>query len=483
MTHEIAMTNETSAMDHFDFVIIGAGPGGESAAYEARAHGASVAVVDADLFGGSCPFWGCIPSKSLLHAAERHARGAAYDWARASARRDYMINRENRDYPDDSGHVRGLEAAGAVVVRGHAALDGPGRVVVRHEGASHVLEASNVMIAVGSATKVPPIEGIGTIRTWTNKDATGTRDLPRSLLVLGGGPTGVELAQVFVRFGVSVTLVQSGRRLLPSDHPRNSEAALRALVRDGVDVRLGVRAIRAEAGTGPGGADVVHLDNGTTVSGHASLLAVGRTFPLEGLGLETVGIDVQDRAALPRDGRLRIADGLYTIGDVAGPELHTHQAHYQGQLAVRMALGLPGEPDYRALPRATYTDPELSSVGLTLEQALAAGLDAFELVADFPTTAKGYSVEATFGHVTIVVDRTTHELVGAAMVAPDASSAIHECVVAIKAHLKIELLADTIHAFPSTSRIFNGLYDDARRVLAAAPAATDAPVATPGRIG
>jgi dihydrolipoamide dehydrogenase len=483
MTIDAVSTTDPQPTDHFDFVIIGAGPGGEAAAYEARARGASVAVVDADLFGGSCPFWGCIPSKSLLHAAERHARGADYDWARTSARRDYMINRENRDYPDDSGHVRGLEAAGAVVVRGHAALDGPGRVVVSHDGASHTIEASNVLIAVGSATKVPPIEGIDTIRTWTNKDATSTRELPRSLLVLGGGPTGVELAQVFVRFGVPVTLVQSGKRLLPTDHPRNSEAALKALVRDGVDVRLGVRAVRAEAGMGPDGADVVHLDNGTTVSGHASLLAVGRTFPLEGLGLDTVGIDVTDRAALPHDGRLRITDGLYLVGDVAGPELHTHQAHYQGQLAVQMALGLPVVPDYRALPRATYTDPELSSVGLTLEQALAAGLDAFELVADFATTAKGYSVEATFGHVTIVVDRATHELVGAAMAVPDASAAIHECVLAIKAHLKIELLADTIHAFPSTSRIFNGLFYDARRMLAGTPEAREVPAATPGRMG
>jgi dihydrolipoamide dehydrogenase len=483
MTTDTVSTTDPQPIDHFDFVIIGAGPGGEAAAYEARARGASVAVVDADLFGGSCPFWGCIPSKSLLHAAERHASGADYSWARASARRDYMINREERDYPDDSGHVRGLEAAGAVVVRGHAALDGPGRVVVRHDGASHTLDASNVLIAVGSATKVPPIEGIDTIRTWTNKDATGTRELPGSLLVLGGGPTGVELAQVFVRFGVPVTLVQSGKRLLPSDHPRNSEAALQALLRDGVEVRLGVRAVRAEAGTGPDGADVVHLDNGTMVSGHASLLAVGRTFPLEGLGLETVGIDPKDRAALPHDGRLRVADGLYTIGDVAGPELHTHQAHYQGQLAVRMALGDPVVPDYRALPRATYTDPELSSVGLTLDQALAAGLDAFELVADFPATAKGYSVEAAFGHVTIVVDRATHELVGAAMAAPDASAAIHECVVAIKAHVKVELLADTIHAVPSTSRIFNGLFDDARRMLAGTREATDARAGTPGRMG
>ena len=454
-------------MDQFDFVIIGAGPAGEAAANEARARGASVAIADRDLFGGSCPHWGCIPSKSLLNAAAVHAGGGDYDWARASARRDYMINREGRDYPDDGGHVQSLEGVGATIFRGEASLAGPGRVVVRHVGASHDLGASTVIIAVGSETKIPPIEGIDTVRVWTNKEATGARDLPASLLVLGGGPTGVELAQVYARFGVPVTIVQSGKRLIPSDHPRNSDAALRALRGDGVEVRLGVRALRAEAGVGRDGADVIHLDDGTTAQGHAVLLAVGRTFPLDSLGLDTIGIDVTGRGAIVRDGRLRIADGVYLVGDPAGPELHTHQAHYQGQMAVRMALGDDVTLDYRARPRATYTDPELAYVGLDLAGAVAAGFDAFELVADFPMTAKGYSVEATFGHVTIVVDRVSHELLGAAVAAPDASAAIHECVLAIKARISMEVLADTIHAFPSTSRIFNGLFDEAARLLRA----------------
>ena len=237
-------------MERFDFVIIGAGPGGEAAANEARARGATVAIVDRDLFGGSCPHWGCIPSKSLLHAAARHADGADYDWPRASARRDYMINRVDRGYPDDTGHVGALADIGAVPVRGDAALAGPGRVTVRHDGTTRELAATTVVIAIGSETKMPPVEGIETIRTWTNKEATGARELPESLLVLGGGPTGVELAQVYGRFGVPVTVLQSGARLTPTDHPRNSEAALQALRRDGVDVRLGVRAVRATAGTG-----------------------------------------------------------------------------------------------------------------------------------------------------------------------------------------------------------------------------------------
>jgi pyruvate/2-oxoglutarate dehydrogenase complex dihydrolipoamide dehydrogenase (E3) component len=455
----------------YDFVIIGAGPAGEAAAYLARSRGASVAVVERDLFGGSCPHWGCVPSKSLLNAAMLHATGADYPWRRASDRRDYMINRVDRAYPDDGGHVRGLQDAGADPFRGEGRLDGPGRVVVRHEEREQVLEAGHVVLAVGSQTRVPPIEGIEAIRTWTNRDATAARELPASLLVLGGGPTGVELAQVYARFGVPVTIVQSGPRLIPTDHPRNSDAALRAMQRDGVAVRLGVRAVRARAAADPASADVVELGDGSTAFGHAVLLATGRTVPLGSLGLESVGIDAD---AIPRDGRLRLRDGVYLVGDCAGPELHTHQAHYQGELAVRMALGDEVVPDYRALPRATYTDPELASVGMTLDEARAADVDAFEVVADFPTTAKGYSVEAAFGHLTIVVDRGGRQLVGAAMAAPDASAAIHECVVAIKARLPIEVLADTIHAFPSTSRIFNGLFNDAAEMLAGTMAGPEA---------
>ncbi len=453
-------------MEHFDFVIIGAGPAGEAAAYEARDRGASVAVIDRDLFGGSCPHWGCIPSKSLLNAAARHASGGDYPWPRASARRDYMINREGRAYPDDTGHVRGLETAGAKVYRGEGRLAGPGRVAINDGAASHELAAQTVILAVGSATKVPPVDGIETVRTWTNKEAVGARELPRSLLILGGGPTGAEIAQLYARFGVRTMIVQSGPRLLPHDHPRNGESARLTLERDGVTVRLGVRALRARAAAGADGADVVELDDGSTAEGHAVLLAVGRTFPFAELGLETIGIDPQDGTALVRDGRLRITDGVYMAGDAAGPELHTHQAHYQGVMAVRMALGDAVRPDYRALPRATYTDPELAFVGVSLEQAVSQGHDAFELVADFATTAKGYSVEATFGHVTIVVDRATHQLLGAAMATPDASAAIHECVLAIKARVPIEVLADTIHAFPSTSQIFNGLFNDAAKELA-----------------
>ncbi|MFL5642812.1 MAG: dihydrolipoyl dehydrogenase family protein [Chloroflexota bacterium] len=454
-------------MDRVDFAIIGAGPAGEAAAFKARELGASVAIVDRHWFGGSCPHIGCLPSKSLLNGAARHhANPAAYDWPAASAARDYMVNRPaGAAEPDDTSHVKRLEAAGATVYRGSAAITGRGCLAIRHDEVSHDIEADNVFVAVGSVSKVPPVEGIEGIPYWTNRDATLTRELPRSLLVLGGGPTGCELAQVYARFGVPTVIVQSGPRLAPTDHPRNSDALRAALERDGVSVRTGVRAVRGRAGAGTDGAHVIELDDGSTAEGHAVLLAVGRGFPLDDLGLEHYGIDTTGRTPFPRDGRLRIGDGLWVIGDPAGPELHTHQAHYQGELAVRMALGESLTPDYRALPRSTYTDPEASSVGHTLESAREAGIDAFELVADFATSTKGYAVQAKIGHVTIVVDRASRELVGAAMACPDASAAIHECVLAIKAHVPIDVLAETIHAFPSTSRIFNGLFADARKQL------------------
>jgi dihydrolipoamide dehydrogenase len=458
-------------VDAFDFVIIGAGPAGEAAAFKARERGASVAIVDREWFGGSCPYIGCLPSKALLHAASRHAANPpAYPWPKASAHRDFMINRPaDAPQPDDSSHRTRLEDAGAVAYRGTARIVGRGHVEIRHEDSVHVLDARNVVIAVGSVTKVPDLPGLDKVTPWTNREATLARDLPKSLIVLGGGPTGCEMAQVFARFDVPTTIVQSGERLMPTDHPRNAESVADGLRESGVKIQLGVRAIAVRAGQGSDGAHVIDLDDGSTAEGHEILLAVGRAFPLDDLGLEHYGIDTSGRIAIPRDGRLRIAQGLWVVGDAAGPELHTHQGHYQGEVAVRMALGDDVRPDYRALPRATYTDPEAAFVGVTLDQARAAGLDAFELVVDFKTSTKGYAVEAKTGHVTIVVDRGTRELVGAAIACPDASAAVHECVVAIKARVPIDVLADTIHAFPSTSRIFNGLFADALRELEKVP--------------
>jgi dihydrolipoamide dehydrogenase len=453
--------------EQFDFVVIGAGPAGEAAAYKARARGATVAVVDRELFGGSCPFWACMPSKTLLHAAAVHAAGGDYDWARASARRDYMISREGTDFPSDAGHVSGLEAAGAVAMRGTARIAGPGRVLVTHDGAEHELHARHIVVAVGSTSKVPVIDGIDTITPWTNREATSTRELPASLVILGGGPTGVELAQVFARYGVPTALVASQPRINPKGHPRNSAALEATLRADGVEIRTGVRAVRVRARTATSGAHAIDLSDGTSVTGHEILLAVGRTVPLAGLGLETLGIDVS-RGTLAVGPDLRIAPDVFVVGDPAGPEMHTHLSHYQGEMAVRIALGDDVRPDYRAIPNAVYTDPEVAGVGLSLEEAVAAGHDAFEEVVDLATTAKGYVAEAT-GHVTIVVDRPTRTLLGAFIAGPAASEVIHEAVLAIKARTTLDVLADTIHAFPTVARAMGGLFAQAVVTLDAAP--------------
>ena len=453
--------------EQFDFVVIGAGAAGEAAAYRARSRGASVAIVDRELFGGSCAFWACMPSKTLLHAAAIHAGGGDYEWEHASARRDYMINREGIDVPSDAGHVRGLEEAGAVVIRGSARIAGPGRVVVTHDGAERALGARHIVIAVGSQSTVPALEGLERITPWTNREATSTRELPASLVVLGAGPTGLEMTQVFARYGVPTTLVASQARVNPKGIPATRQRSRPASGVTASTSATGVRAVRVRARAAASGAHVIDLADGTSVEGHEVMLAVGRTLPLAALGLETLGLDVS-RGRLAAGPDLRIADDVFVAGDPAGPEMHTHVAHYQGELAVRIALGDNVRPDYRAIPRAIYTDPEVADVGLSLEQALAAGHDAFEEVADLATSAKGYVAEAT-GHVTIVVDRSTRTLLGASLAGPGASEVIHEAVLAIKTNTTLDVLADTIHAFPTTARVMGGLFTEATRHLDAAP--------------
>ncbi len=447
-------------VDRFEFVVVGAGPAGEAATYLARERGASVAVVERALAGGECPFFACMPSKTLLHAAGIHALGGDYPWAKASARRDWMINREGRDVPDDSRHVRALEEAGAVVIRGQGRLDGPGRVAVDTPGGGRVLEAAHVVLAVGSQPSIPRVDGLEGSHTWTTHEATGARSLPRSLVVLGGGPSGSELAQVFARYGVPVAIVHPHDRLNDRDHPRNSAALEAALRADGVDVRTSARASRIIAGGGTDGAHRVEMADGSFVDGHEILVSTGRRTPLEGLGLESLGIDTSGR--LRPDDRLRIADEVYVAGDAAGGELFTHVAHYEGEMAVRIALGEDVRADLRAVPRATYTEPETAGVGLLVEQARAQGIDAFEVSIDVAKTAKGEILDSP-GHVTIVVDRGAQELVGAFAAGPAAAEAMHEAVLAIRARVPLAVLADTIHAFPSLARVFGTAFVDAQR--------------------
>ena len=451
-------------MATYDFIVIGAGAAGEAAALEARRLGASVVVIDRELFGGSCPFWACMPSKALLHAAGIHALGADYSWRRASRFRDWIISREKGRTPDDSGHVTALEKAGAKVVRGEAQINGPGEVrVTARRKAARTLKARTVIVAVGTTSTIPDLPGLDEISPWTNREATSTRKLPRSLLVMGGGPTGVELAQAFARFGAPVTIVHPQDRVNHRDHPNNSAVLARALVKDGVKLRLGVSAECINPAKDPQKPHQVVLSDGSRASGHEVLLAIGRTAPLAGLGLETIGVELQDGRVKPDD-HLRIAENTFVIGDPAGPEMHTHLAHYQGEIVVRIALGEQVKPDFSALPRATYTDPETAGVGVTLDEARAAGHDAFEETADLEKSAKG-NVTESFGHATVVVDRRKRVLLGAFLAGPGASEAIHEAVLAVKTKVPIEVLADTIHAFPTTARVMGSVFVEAARRL------------------
>ena len=450
--------------DRYDFVVIGAGAAGEAATHYARSRGASVAIIDRDLFGGSCPFWACMPSKTLLHAAEIKVHGGRYPWEQASDRRDYMINRIKSDQANDGSHVHALEKAGAAVFRGTATLAGPGRVVVRHENTTHELAAKDLIIAVGSVGKVPKLDGLEAAGYWTNVEATGLRELPKSIVILGAGPSGIEIAQYLARYGVRTAIVG---RMNPTDHPKSSAFLAEVLRRDGVDVRDTARAARVRPAASKGGEHTVELSDGTSVSGEIIQLSVGRTSAkaLGALGLDTIGVAYDGGDTIAVDERLRIADHVYAIGDPIGHEISTHLGHYEGEMAARIALGDDVRVDFSATPRVVYTDPEAAAVGLRLDQAQQRGLDAFEESTGFAKSTKGYLVEADIGHLAIVVDRRRKVLLGAFIAGQGAGEAIHAAVLGLKLGTPIDTLAQTVHAFPTTARVLSGLFGAAARKL------------------
>ena len=423
-----------------------------------------MAVIDSDLFGGSCPYWACMPSKTLLHAAEVKAHGADYPWAKASDRRDYMINRIKTDYPSDGSHVHALEKAGAVVFKGTGRLAGPGKVTVTHGDQTHDLRAKDVIVAVGSVGKVPKLDGLEAAGYWTNVEATTLRELPKSIVILGAGPSGVEIAQYLARYGVRTAIVG---RVNPTDHPLSSEFIAETLRRDGVDVRDNARAARIRPKAGAGGEHVVELSDGSSVSGAIIQLSVGRSSAkaLGAMGLDTVGVGYHGADQITVDDRLRIAEHVYVIGDPIGHELSTHLGHYEGEMAVRIALGDDVTVDFSATPRVVYTDPETAAVGLRLDQAIEKGIDAFEETTGFAKSTKGYLVEADRGHLSIVVDRKRKVLIGAFIAAQGAGEAIHAAVLPIKLATPIDTLAQTIHAFPTTARVLSGLFSAAAAKL------------------
>ena len=458
-----------------DLIVIGAGAGGEAAGTLGAQLGARVAVVERDLVGGLCSFWACMPSKALLDSAGRRRLGAEYPWSRAAARRDWMISREDIDYPDDAGHVAGLESAGAEVIRGSARITGPAEVEVREVGGElRSLSGRSLIVATGSEPVIPPIEGLADAGYWTSNDAISLRDLPSSIVILGGGVVGVELAQMFARFGVDTIVVEGNDRVLPREHPKSSELVTAQLREEGVDLRTGVLAKAVRSG---GKGRIVELADGTTVEGAEVLVAVGRRpSDLQGLGIEEAGVELSERGIASADERMSVANGVYVAGDCAGGMQFTHVADYTGRIAVRNALGGDAIADLSAVPRTSFTDPESAGVGSTVEEAREQGVDAFEVTADFSTSARGFTIEprrdsnqaileGSPGHLTAVVDRGRGVLAGSFAACPGASELIHEAVLAIKQAIPITVLADTIHAFPTGARVFGNLMAEARDKL------------------
>jgi len=319
-------------------------------------------------------------------------------------------------------------------------------------------------VAAGSQPFVPPIPGIDDVSYWTSREATSTRELPSSIVILGGGVVGVEMAQVFVRFGVRVSLVEGGERILSRDHPLTSKAVADQLGAEGLILRTGVTAQRVRAG---GAGRIVELSDGSTVEGAELLVAVGRRpADLRALGVQEAGATLDERGAPAPDDQLRIADGLFVAGDAAGGLQFTHVADYEGGLTARVAAGRGVRADLSAVPKVTFTDPEAAAVGLTVQEAQQQGIDAFEISRDFASTGKGQTIEGARGHLTAVVDRERKRLVGAFAACPGAGELIHEAVLAMKLDAPLSALADTIHAFPTAARVIGGIYQEAAQQLA-----------------
>ena len=423
-----------------DVVVLGGGLAGERVAIEVAEGGLSVALVEAGLVGGESPYLACIPSNSLLRSAR-----SGETWEHAVARRDALIARL-----DDSAAAARLAAAGVGLVRGTGRVTAPGTVTVRPSDTDDIeLPYAHLVIATGSEPVAPPIEGLADIQAWTTAEALTCPDLPRRLVILGGGPAGCELAQIYATFGSAVTLVEAEDRLLAAEPAFTGEILAEVLRRAGVDVRLGqaaVKAARNEDGL------TLLLADGARLEADRLLLASGRRPRLTGLGLDVLGIDVTPGKPLPADEACRVADGVWAAGDATGTG-HTHVARYQAGIVAANILGSARTADYRALPRAVYTDPAVFAVGLTPETAAAAGVALETASSALADTARARLDTDEAGYVELYAEPDSGMLVGAAAVGPDAVDWMAEITLAIRAEIPVKTLSDVIHAFPTHGEV------------------------------
>ncbi|MDA8354943.1 MAG: NAD(P)/FAD-dependent oxidoreductase [Actinomycetota bacterium] len=450
-------------VEHADVVVIGMGVGGEEVAGRLAEAGLDVVGVERELVGGECPYWACIPSKMMIRAANllaeaRRISGMAGtsavrpDWGPVATR----IRKEATDDWDDTVAVDRFVERGGRFVRGEARLAGPGRVDV----AGQVVEVSKgVVVATGTVPAVPPIPGLQGTPYWTNRQAVSAEAPPRSLLVLGGGAVGVELAQVFGRFGSAVTIVEALDRLLPQEEPESGALLADVFGREGIKVEAAARADGVAYDEGEGFA--VTLADGRTLQAERLLVATGRRAELASLGLASAGIDDTGRW-LSVDGRLRAAPGVWAIGDVTGAGLFTHVAMYQADIAAADILGADPKPaDYRAIPRATFSDPEVGGVGLTARAAEERGIRVRVGVSQVPSSARGWIHKAgNEGFIKLVEDADRAVLVGATSVGPVGGEVLSMLTLAVHAEIPTAELRRMIYAYPTFHRAVEGALED-----------------------
>lgn len=440
-------------METYDVAVIGMGPGGEHVAETLAERGLRVLGIDRLLVGGECPYWGCIPSKMMVRAADLLAEARRVpdfagttgevrpDWSIVARR----IRAEATDNWDDRVAVERFTGKGGTFLRGTGRLTGPGRVEV--DGVPYAL-TRGVVVATGTTASIPPIEGLDTVPYWTNRDVVEAEELPASLIVLGGGAIGSELSQVLARFGVRVTIVEAADRLLALEEPEAGEALREVLEAEGITVHLGVRASRVER---DGDGVAVVIGPGRVVRAERLLVATGRLADPAAAGLGSVGVAADARVA-PIDDRCRVAEGVWALGDVTGKGAFTHVSMYQAGIVIRDVLGEDGPPaSYHALPRVTFTDPEVGAVGMTERQAREAFAHVRVGSVAVPGTTRGW-IHGGGGFTKVVEDADTGVLVGGTAMGPAGGEVLGALAVAVHGRVPVDTLRSMIYAYPTFHR-------------------------------